>query len=186
MSTEAMTERFEMRLSASVLEQVDAWRGRQSDIPSRAEAIRRLIEVGLSASNETQVQLSDGDKLILLMLRDLFKQLKLKDGEIDPDFIAEVIFGGHSWGLKWQYSGIFHGHEDKRAVVSEVVDVLDMWSFLEAAHRKLSKADKARVATEAAPIGKHVQFGGFDGNEESEYGSVGDNYLDSSSGCGVC
>ena len=171
MSAQAMTERFEMRLGASVLEDVDAWRARQHDLPSRAEAIRRLIEAGLEATSggEKQTRLADGDKLILLMLRDLFKQLKLKNGEIDPDFIAEVIFGGHSWGLEWQYTGIFHRHEDAKAVVSEVVDVLDMWSFLESGFHKLSKKDKARVAAEAEPLGKHVVFSGFDGNNESEH-----------------
>jgi len=171
MSAQAMTERFEMRLGASVLEEVDAWRARQNDVPSRAEAIRRLIEAGLAATSgrEKQVRLADGDKLILLMLRDLSKQLKLKSGEIDPDFIAEVIFGGHSWGLEWQYSGIFHRHEDAKAVVSEVVNILDMWSFLESGYQKLSKKDKARVAAEAEPVGKHVVFTGFDGNNESEH-----------------
>jgi hypothetical protein len=172
MSAQAMTERFEMRLGTSVLEDVDAWRASQNDVPSRAEAMRRLIEAGLlatSSGEKKQVKLADGDKLILLMLRDLYKHLKLKDGEIDPDFLAEVIFGGHGWGLEWQYSGIFHGHEDAKAVVSEVVEILDTWSFLESGYQELSKKDKARVAVEADPIGKHVVFDGFDGNEESEH-----------------
>ena len=33
------TERFEMRLDSRTLERVDAWRARQSDLPSRAEAV---------------------------------------------------------------------------------------------------------------------------------------------------
>jgi uncharacterized protein YfbU (UPF0304 family) len=173
MSAQTMTERFEMRLSASVLQDVDNWRAKQVDLPSRAEAIRRLIEAGLiatSGKSEESVSLSDGDKLILLTLRDLFKELKLKSGgEMDLDFIAEAIFGGHSWGLKWEYSGIFHGHEDAKAVVSEVVDVLDMWRFMESGHERLSKKDNARVVAEAQPFGKDVKFLGFDGNDESEY-----------------
>ena len=176
MSAQMMTERFEMRLPASVLEDVDTWRAQQGDLPSRAEAIRRLMEAGLTATSgeksRKRVALSDGEKLILLTLRDLFKQLKLKDGEMDLDFVAETIFGGHSWGLEWQYSGIFHGHEDAEAVVSEVVGVLDMWSFLESGYEKLSKKDKARVAAEAEPLGKHVKFSGFDGNNESEHMGV--------------
>ena len=166
-----MTERFEMRLGTSVLKEVDAWRARQGDLLSRAEAIRRLIDAGLAATSGSakQVQLTDGDKLILLMLGDLFRQLKLKAGEIDPNFIAEVIFGGHSWGLEWKYSGIFHGPEDKRTVVSEVVGILEMWSFLESGYQELSKNDKARVAAEASPFGKQVLFRGFDGNNESEH-----------------
>lgn len=171
MGTESMTERFEMRLGQSVLEKVDSWRATQDDLPSRSEAVRRLLEAGLRTPAKRQVSLGDGEKLILIMLCDLFKQLKLK-GEIEPDFVEEVMYGGHYWGLEWKYSGIFHGHEDSREVVAEVVDVLDMWSFLESGFAKLSKKDKGLVATGAAPLGEHVAFAGFDGNNEAEYCSV--------------
>jgi len=169
MSAQSMTERFEMRLPTLTLEEIDAWRGRQNDIPSRAEAIRRLIDAGLSVTGnrEKQVTLADGDKLILLMLCDLYKHLKFKKAEIDPDLIANVIFGGHSWALEQEYSGIFHGHEDAKADVAEVQNVLDMWSFLEEGYEDLSETDKTRIAAEAEPYGKRVMFTGFDGNNES-------------------
>jgi uncharacterized protein len=41
------TERFEMRLDVEMLQRIDEWRRRQNDIPSRAETIRRLIEIAL-------------------------------------------------------------------------------------------------------------------------------------------
>jgi hypothetical protein len=41
-------ERFEMRVPASFLKAVDSWRRKQDDLPSRAEAIRRLVEQALS------------------------------------------------------------------------------------------------------------------------------------------
>jgi hypothetical protein len=41
-------ERFEMRVPTSFLRAIDAWRRKQSDLPSRAEAIRRLVEQALS------------------------------------------------------------------------------------------------------------------------------------------
>ncbi len=44
-----------------------------------------------------------------------------------------------------------------------------MWSFIEEGYKKLSPEDKARVASEAESFGKHVQFTGFDGNNETEY-----------------
>jgi hypothetical protein len=40
---------FQMRVSEHFLEAVDKWRSKQDDEPSRAEAIRRLVEVGLKA-----------------------------------------------------------------------------------------------------------------------------------------
>jgi uncharacterized protein len=164
----AKTERFEMRLDQETLDRVDEWRGQQRDLPSRAEAIRRLIEGGLSPEPEAKLRLSDGEKLILLMLGEVYKHLKIK-GEIDPRFVAEAIYGGHYWGLKWRYSGIFHAHEDSEHVLSEVVDVLDMWSFLERGYDKLSAKEKAQVEKEAAPFGKNVRFPGFDGNNETEH-----------------
>ena len=41
---------FQMRVSADFLKSVDKWRAKQDDTPSRAEAIRRLVELGLKAN----------------------------------------------------------------------------------------------------------------------------------------
>ena len=41
------TERFEMRVPESFLKAVDEWRRKHPDLPSRSEAIRRLVEIGL-------------------------------------------------------------------------------------------------------------------------------------------
>lgn len=165
---QAKTERFEMRLDQEILDGLDEWRDRQGDRPSRAEAIRRLIDSGLSSASRPQVKLGDGEKLILFMLCDLYKHLKVK-GEIDPAFVSEAMAGGHYWGLRWRYPGVFHAHEDSERILSEVVDVLDMWSFLESGYSKLSQKDKAQVEAEAAPFGKNVGFNGFDGNTETEH-----------------
>ena len=48
---------FQMRVDQPFLDQLDEWRRKQSDIPSRAEAIRRLVALALKsekalASNE--------------------------------------------------------------------------------------------------------------------------------------
>ena len=172
MSPEPMTERFEMRLSETVLERLDAWRAQQADLPSRSEAVRRLVEEGLYArEGRRPVKILDGEKLTLIMLCELFRQLKLK-GDIEPRFLEEVIYGGHYWALEWRYPGIFHGHEASTTVLTEVVDILDMWSFLEDGFNDLSKTEKAHVAEEAEPLGKQVVFAGFDGNNESEYISI--------------
>lgn len=169
MNAEAMTERFEMRLSQSVLARLDAWRADQEDLPSRAEAVRRLVEQGLDASGgKKKVTLNDGDRLTLVMLCQLFKSLEVKS-EIDPDFVESAIQGGHYWGLEWEYAGIFHGYEDHPSVVKEVIDILDMWYFLERGYNQLPKKEKDRVAEKAAPFGEYVRFSGFDGNHEAEY-----------------
>jgi hypothetical protein len=38
---------FQMRVSEGFLRTVDDWRRRQRDLPSRAEAIRRLVELAV-------------------------------------------------------------------------------------------------------------------------------------------
>jgi metal-responsive CopG/Arc/MetJ family transcriptional regulator len=38
-----------MRVSDEFLKAVDKWRAKQEDLPSRSEAIRRLVEMGLKA-----------------------------------------------------------------------------------------------------------------------------------------
>jgi hypothetical protein len=48
------TERLEMRVSKSFLHTVDEWRRAQPDLPPRAEAIRRLVELGLGAKTKTR------------------------------------------------------------------------------------------------------------------------------------
>lgn len=114
------------------------------------------------------MELSDGERLILIMLCEIHEHLKVQ-GEIDPKLVKSAIFHGNLWGLKSEYSGLFDVEETPEDVVREVTDVLDMWSFLEEGYEQLSAADKKQVAAEAGPIGKHVQFTGFDGNNEIQH-----------------
>jgi len=48
MADELLSVRFEMRATDSWIKLVDDWRRQQPDLPSRAEAIRRLVEQALS------------------------------------------------------------------------------------------------------------------------------------------
>lgn len=163
------TERFEMRIESALLERLDVWRTSEDDTPSRAEAVRRLMEMGLeSESKYRPTHLSDGEQLIAMMLAKLIKATGT-EVEMNVDLIEKVIVGGHYWALDWEMPGIFHGHRDRRSRVSFVVDVLDMWDFLEDAYEKLSDEDKECLAVEAEPLGKYVKFAGFDGNNETEH-----------------
>jgi hypothetical protein len=49
MTEEEQTERFQMRVSPSFLKLIDDWRRKQPDLPSRAEAIRRLVEQAIAS-----------------------------------------------------------------------------------------------------------------------------------------
>ena len=89
---QAKTERYEMRLDEDLLSDINAWRARQGDVPPRAEAIRRLIEKGL-VDNQRQIQFTKGETLIIQMLCDVFKGLKIKS-EIDPNVVQAALSGG--------------------------------------------------------------------------------------------
>lgn len=167
----AKSERFEMRVDEEILARVDRWRGKQDDLPSRAEAMRRLVEIGLVRLTGETVKFSDGEKLLAMMMKDLYKHHKVK-GDIDADFVGEVIWGGHYWAPKWEMPGLFHDHEDSPSEVALVMDVLEMWDSLERAHEKLGTKEKERVDKEAHPFGKTVRFRGFDGNNESSRLSI--------------
>lgn len=166
------TERFEMRLEEEVLQRVDKWRTSQTDEPSRAEAMRRLLELGLERSSNQAVKFSDGEKLLIAMMGDVYKNLKIENSEIDPKFVNSVIHGGHYWAPKWNMQGLFHDYEDDPRHVRFVTNTLDMWLFIESGYEKLSQEDKKRVEKEADPYGKNVKFMGFDGNNEAEHMSI--------------
>lgn len=117
------------------------------------------------------VKISDGEKLILLMLSELYEKMDI-DGEIEPEFIKSAIFRDHLWGIPWKYSGIPFENQETPEIVKEVVDILDMWSFIEYGYQNLSDEEKAQLEIDADPFGKEPKFRGFDGNNESEYMSV--------------
>ena len=166
------TERFEMRLDRSVLEQVDRWRASQPGLPSRAEAVRRLVHDGLAVWSDDEVRPSGTEKLILTLLCDLARDCdaeRYRDIErIDPDFVEAAISAGHYWAFNWKYPAIFGGHPDSPELVREVVAILDMWDVLEHHYEQLGETDKNQVASEADPFG----FEGFYANEESPHLSI--------------
>lgn len=163
----AKSERFEMRLDPDALARIDAWREEQDPPPSRAEAVRSLVEDGLERAG--QPVLRDGDKLVVAMLCDLFRRLDV-DSELDPDFIMAAVHGGHLWALGRAYGGLFDVGQAHNRTVEEVIDVLEMWRSLEDGHAALPAAGKAQVALEAGR--DEVRFPGFDGNYEGRHMDV--------------
>lgn len=172
-----MTESVEILLDPGVLERVDLWRFQQLDAPSRAEALQRLVDVGLAvssqgggltASNQGRGKISEGEKLILWALQDLWKHqnVDVSDG-IDLAFVCEMVSGRHEWALEWKYPGLFTGSFADPPEVSEVCDVLTMWNALERSNERLSDDDRKRVEDAASsPLGKFI---GFSINDEVEH-----------------
>ena len=170
----AKSERFEMRLEEEALARVDRWRSKQSDLPSRAEAVRRLVDTALDRASAKGVQFSDGEKILLIMMQDIFRQMKITNREIDPAFIGEVINGGHYWALPWALPGVFHGEEDAPQDLRYVQDVLDMWDRLERGFERLPTKEQAVVLRDSGSHGTDVRFFGFDGNHETPLMGIAD------------
>lgn len=166
-----LATRFELRLDEDTVRRIDEWAIAQHDQPSRAESMRRLVEKGLAAdASQTARHLcvSGADALMMHMLVALLKVQKIKNPDIDPQLVEAALVGGHTWALEWTYPGIFHDHIDSRETLKEVLDVLDMWDFLELSYEKFSAKQKEYVKREAEPFGTHVKFRGFDGNNETD------------------
>lgn len=159
-------ERLELRTDESQLARIDAWADEQPEHLTRAEAIRQLIDIGLATKSKAAVHFSDGEKMLILMMGDLYKKMQITRAEMDPDFLAQVIYGGHYWAPKWEMNGVFHEHADDPEDLKHVVNVLDMWSFMEEAYERLSAEEKAFIVEEVGPWATDVKFPGFDGNEE--------------------
>ena len=163
-------ERLELRLEQEFVERIDTWMSETGRASSRSDAIRQLVDIGLSTMTGKSIHLTDGDKLNFMLLRDIMKHLKIKDAETNVELVAETIYGGHYWAPTWEMSGLFHSHADKPADVTLVIDTLDMWDFIESSIEKLAPAEAERP--KAANHGYLPSFIGFDGNNESSLMSI--------------
>lgn len=174
------TERLELRLSSDLIEEIDTWRSEQHDVPSRSEAVRRLIEAGININSQHGLQPNNSEKLILWMLaqvrRDQINARPNQENNIfdmkDIELIEKSIYGGHFWALDWEMVGILHNHIDDPKMVSFVVGVLDMWVFIERAYKSFEEEEKQRLINEVGSWAEDPKFIGFDGNNESEYKSI--------------
>jgi uncharacterized protein len=112
------------------------------------------------------MELSQGEKLTLLMLCEIQEHLKLK-GETNTKLIKAAITSGNLWGIERAMPGVFHGSEPPHHIVSETVNILAMWERLEESFNALTATDKEWLDNNSW-LGKDVKFHGFDGNNQTE------------------
>jgi uncharacterized protein YfbU (UPF0304 family) len=120
------------------------------------------------------MKLTNPEKLILVMLADIYDKLDIQNSNgIDTKLITDSIYSDNTWALSWELSGIVGDSPDSTPPeVNEVVDVLDMWDFIEETYASFNDTEKKKIEVEAEPFGKHVQFTGFDGNHETTQLSI--------------
>jgi uncharacterized protein YfbU (UPF0304 family) len=113
------------------------------------------------------MKISDGEKIIIALLADVHKSLKI-EGDSDIKRIMAAIYDGHLWSLEWDMPGLLHNYEADPEVVSQTCNILEMWEFIEFSFADLAEEGKERVRE--ANFGKDPRFFGFDANNEDHYG----------------
>jgi len=110
------------------------------------------------------MQLSDGERLIAVMLADVMESMGV-NRDVDPTLVKRLLFNRDEWALTWEYPGTFDGESPTDEVIKETSDILSMWSFIEFSIGELKGED-----AEAAKSFPRTEFGGFDGNNDPHYG----------------
>src|ERR1700735_20135 len=106
------------------------------------------------------VKLTNPEKLILLMLSEIYEKLNLD--QVDTKLLRSAIYSENTWALDWEMPGVVGSDsEPTPPFVRQVVNYLDMWTFLEEAYARFDSAAREQIEKEAEPFGKHVRFPGF-------------------------
>ncbi len=111
------------------------------------------------------MKITDGERLIALMLCDISDTLKV-EGELKPKFIREMLCGNDEWAIKDKYHGLFHGEGPSDEIVQETREILNAWRDITFSVKALSDTDRGAVGGG----GDRYKFPGFDGNEPGHYG----------------
>jgi len=119
----------------------------------------------MKQDEDKKAEFSTGERLILMMLCDLYKRLQV-NGDIDANFVERAISYGHYWAIKWELPGVFTP-EDNEQTVREVADILTMWEFIELGYSFLSDEEKELVNKETNKSAEHIRFRGFEPPRES-------------------
>lgn len=165
-----MNKKIEIHLDKNFIGRIDTWMEKTGRARSLPDAVLQLVDIGLGKITGENVQLSDGDKLNFMILRDIVKHFKIRNAETKVDLVADAIYGGHYWAPIWEMRYLFHNHADCSEEVSLVVDTLDMWSFIEVGIDKLSPQEREEI--KEANHGYLPQFEGFDSHDEGSLMSI--------------
>ncbi|MBU1348199.1 MAG: YfbU family protein [Alphaproteobacteria bacterium] len=116
------------------------------------------------------MEVSQGEKLIIHMLSDLFEHLGV-ESELDPGFIKRAL-DGQSWAISSRYGFTERGDRDD-SVANEVGEILHMWRIIEETVEGFDEQQQTQLVELAPVFGKTVKFPGFDANASSgHYGTA--------------
>lgn len=134
--------------------------------------MQRLVDVGLAVSSKGTGRFSEGEKLILWALRDVWRrQHGYEHDGVDLEFV-HAVSAKHEWALARKYPALFRHPPQSPPTVSEALRVFQMWSSFESAYDQLSEGEQNQIAGLEFPIRPMVKFEGFSVSEETEHFSV--------------
>lgn len=112
------------------------------------------------------MKFTDEQRLIVMMLADIQKSLNINQ-EFDPDFISRAAAWKHEFAIGWKHQSVFDT-TDTPDGFRFVIDVLDMFWFLENANGRLDATERADLDARLGWKTEGRLFDGFDGNNEPE------------------
>lgn len=112
------------------------------------------------------MQLTNAEKLMLAMVAEIHQAAGIKNG-IDSKLIQDALWSNNDWAIGWDVQLPWPQRDANPPHVNHVVDVLDMWNFIESSYSALAVSEVQRVDAETGYKGG-PKFPGFDGNNESE------------------
>lgn len=105
------------------------------------------------------------ERFVLQMLCDLLRAPE--DRRISPDRVEKALTHGHLWALDWEFDG---ADPDTSEFLEETIQILNMWTIVEAQFERLSKDDRKEIAKAVGRREEDLRFKGFDANEEPHFG----------------
>lgn len=113
------------------------------------------------------MKMSDGERLIAVMLAEIMEALKLNN-EIDPSLVKSLVINNEGWALRRKYYGLFDSEPRSDDVVKETADILWMFQIIESSIERLTGAE-----ADEAKGWHYKQWRGFDGNHDPHFSVAG-------------
>ncbi|MCP1213781.1 YfbU family protein [Acetobacter okinawensis] len=161
------SERIELRLDEGFLSRIDDWRNSQTRQPSRSEAIRALVDIGLQAKDTTRLKFSDGEKFIIAMLAERFQDQK-PSIRFSQNPIISSLMNGNYWALEAMFKGIFNDKYCEPQVAFEVTQILEMCENIESNINRLGEKER-NILQYKFLDGRENVFVGFSLHQEEMY-----------------
>ena len=112
------------------------------------------------------MQLSDAERLMLALLCEIHEASDAKGG-VNSSLVKKALCSGNEWAITAEVQLPWKGDASNPPYVSHVLDVLDMWLFLEDTYASLTAEDAVRFRRETGHE-YDPQFPGFDGHSETD------------------